>query len=114
MACESRSQIFRQTQQKAESILLVNSFESQALQMDEHFCEVWRKRCKQVVCQAVRRYSFSGSLNSALCLDQSLLDISDDIGSVLDAHREADEVGGDAGGLQLRIGHLAVGGAGGV
>ena len=45
---------------------------------------------------------------------QGLGQVSDNIRRVLNAHRQADQVGGHAGGLQLRVGHLPVGRGGGV
>ncbi len=45
---------------------------------------------------------------------EGLVDIGDDVGDVLDAYRESDEVGGYAGFAQLLVGELTVGVAGGV
>ena len=45
---------------------------------------------------------------------ERLVDVGEDVVDVFDADGEADEVGGDAGGPELVVGELAVGGAGGV
>ena len=52
--------------------------------------------------------------HGALHLFQRLLQVGQDVLHVLDAHGQADEVGGDPGGHQLCVGHLPVGGGGGV
>ena len=49
-----------------------------------------------------------------LHLGQGLFQVGQDVLDVLDAHRQADEVGGDAGGGQLLFRELPVGGGGGV
>ena len=45
---------------------------------------------------------------------QGLIQVGQEVGSVLNAHGEADEVRGDTGGPELGVVHLAVGGGGGV
>ena len=51
---------------------------------------------------------------TSLHLGQGLLDVGDQVGGVLDAAGEADQIGGDASGDQLLVVHLPVGGGGGV
>jgi hypothetical protein len=48
------------------------------------------------------------------CFVDRVVEVVDDVGDVFDADREADEVGGDAGGGLLFVGELLVGGGGGV
>ena len=49
-----------------------------------------------------------------LYMGQGLLDVGNQVSGVLDAAGEADQIGGNAGGHQLLVVHLPVGGGGGV